>query len=113
GPLREARTSGLGAPIANRATDSHPGLHHVRAARHGLVCGHRAWRCLSRVVRDSHLLLHQPAPPPLAIGDVVTMTVGGLGTTENTVISGAPAHPSRNLDTEADNDYKSRRIRRR
>jgi len=34
-------------------------------------------------------------PPPLAIGDIVTMTVDGLGTIENTVVSGAPAHPLR------------------
>ena len=32
-------------------------------------------------------------PPPLAIGDVVTMTVDGLGTIENIVVSGAPPHP--------------------
>jgi 2-keto-4-pentenoate hydratase/2-oxohepta-3-ene-1,7-dioic acid hydratase in catechol pathway len=32
-------------------------------------------------------------PPPLAIGDVVTMTVDGLGTIENTVVAGLPVHP--------------------
>jgi len=32
-------------------------------------------------------------PPPLAIGDVVTMTVAELGTIENTVVAGAPVHP--------------------
>jgi 2-keto-4-pentenoate hydratase/2-oxohepta-3-ene-1,7-dioic acid hydratase in catechol pathway len=35
-------------------------------------------------------------PPPLAIGDVVRMTVDGLGVIENTVVSGAPVHPLRN-----------------
>ena len=34
-------------------------------------------------------------PPPLAIGDVVTMMVDGLGTIQNTVVSGAPPHPIR------------------
>ena len=34
-------------------------------------------------------------PPPLAVGDVVTMTVEGLGTIENSVVSGVPAHPLR------------------
>ncbi|WP_409492217.1 fumarylacetoacetate hydrolase family protein [Amycolatopsis sp. cmx-11-12] len=32
-------------------------------------------------------------PPPLAIGDTVTMEVAGLGTIENSVIPGAPVHP--------------------
>ncbi|HYR44227.1 MAG TPA: fumarylacetoacetate hydrolase family protein [Terriglobia bacterium] len=32
-------------------------------------------------------------PLPLAIGDIVTMTVEGLGTIENTVVAGVPAHP--------------------
>ncbi|WP_020666359.1 fumarylacetoacetate hydrolase family protein [Amycolatopsis nigrescens] len=32
-------------------------------------------------------------PPPLRPGDVVTMTVDGLGTIENTVVEGVPAHP--------------------
>lgn len=32
-------------------------------------------------------------PPPLAVGDVVTMTVAGLGTIENTVVAGQPVHP--------------------
>jgi len=35
----------------------------------------------------------QQLPPPLAIGDVVTMTVAGLGTIENTVVAGDPVHP--------------------
>jgi 2-keto-4-pentenoate hydratase/2-oxohepta-3-ene-1,7-dioic acid hydratase in catechol pathway len=34
-------------------------------------------------------------PPPLAIGDVVTMKVEGLGLIQNTVIAGPPAHPVR------------------
>jgi 2-keto-4-pentenoate hydratase/2-oxohepta-3-ene-1,7-dioic acid hydratase in catechol pathway len=34
-------------------------------------------------------------PPPLAIGDVVTMKVDGLGTIRNTVVAGPPAHPVR------------------
>ena len=34
-------------------------------------------------------------PPPLAVGDVVKMTVDGLGTIENTVVSGATSHPIR------------------
>jgi 2-keto-4-pentenoate hydratase/2-oxohepta-3-ene-1,7-dioic acid hydratase in catechol pathway len=34
-------------------------------------------------------------PPPLAIGDVVTMKVEGLGVIQNTVIAGPPAHPVR------------------
>jgi 2-keto-4-pentenoate hydratase/2-oxohepta-3-ene-1,7-dioic acid hydratase in catechol pathway len=34
-------------------------------------------------------------PPPLAIGDVVTMKVDGLGTIQNTVVAGSPAHPVR------------------
>ena len=32
-------------------------------------------------------------PPPLTIGDTVTMQVDGLGTIENTVIPGDPVHP--------------------
>jgi 2-keto-4-pentenoate hydratase/2-oxohepta-3-ene-1,7-dioic acid hydratase in catechol pathway len=32
-------------------------------------------------------------PPPLAIGDTVTMQVDALGTIENTVVPGAPVHP--------------------
>lgn len=32
-------------------------------------------------------------PPPLAVGDTVTMTVEGLGTIENTVTAGVAAHP--------------------
>ena len=32
-------------------------------------------------------------PPPLAIGDTVTMRVAGLGTIKNTVVAGAAAHP--------------------
>jgi 2-keto-4-pentenoate hydratase/2-oxohepta-3-ene-1,7-dioic acid hydratase in catechol pathway len=32
-------------------------------------------------------------PPPLAIGDTVTMHVDGLGTIENSVIAGQPVHP--------------------
>ena len=32
-------------------------------------------------------------PPPLTIGDTVTMEVDGLGTIENTVITGPPLHP--------------------
>jgi 2-keto-4-pentenoate hydratase/2-oxohepta-3-ene-1,7-dioic acid hydratase in catechol pathway len=35
----------------------------------------------------------EQVPPPLAIGDTVTMEVTGLGTIENTVIPGAPVHP--------------------
>jgi 2-keto-4-pentenoate hydratase/2-oxohepta-3-ene-1,7-dioic acid hydratase in catechol pathway len=31
-------------------------------------------------------------PPPLVVGDIVTMTVEGLGKIENKVISGPPAH---------------------
>ena len=34
-------------------------------------------------------------PPPLAIGDIITMRVDGLGTIQNTVIAGPPAHPVR------------------
>jgi 2-keto-4-pentenoate hydratase/2-oxohepta-3-ene-1,7-dioic acid hydratase in catechol pathway len=34
-----------------------------------------------------------PTPPPLAIGDTVTMTVDGLGTIANTVAPGLPVHP--------------------
>ena len=34
-------------------------------------------------------------PPPLAVGDIVTMTVTGLGTIENKVIAGPPVHPIR------------------
>lgn len=34
-------------------------------------------------------------PPPLAIGDVVKMQVEGLGTIQNNVIAGLPAHPVR------------------
>jgi 2-keto-4-pentenoate hydratase/2-oxohepta-3-ene-1,7-dioic acid hydratase in catechol pathway len=33
------------------------------------------------------------SPPPLAVGDVVTMTVAELGTIENTVVVGPPLHP--------------------
>jgi 2-keto-4-pentenoate hydratase/2-oxohepta-3-ene-1,7-dioic acid hydratase in catechol pathway len=32
-------------------------------------------------------------PPPLAIGDTVTMEVDGLGVIENTVVPGLPVHP--------------------
>jgi 2-keto-4-pentenoate hydratase/2-oxohepta-3-ene-1,7-dioic acid hydratase in catechol pathway len=32
-------------------------------------------------------------PPPLVVGDTVTMQVDGLGTIENTVITGSPVHP--------------------
>jgi 2-keto-4-pentenoate hydratase/2-oxohepta-3-ene-1,7-dioic acid hydratase in catechol pathway len=32
-------------------------------------------------------------PPPLAIGDTVTMQVDGLGTIENIVVAGDPVHP--------------------
>ncbi|MGW6421828.1 fumarylacetoacetate hydrolase family protein [Nocardia sp. NPDC055053] len=32
-------------------------------------------------------------PPPLGIGDTVTMTVEGIGTIHNTVIAGPPLHP--------------------
>lgn len=32
-------------------------------------------------------------PPPLAVGDTVTMTVDVLGTIENTVVAGPPLHP--------------------
>jgi 2-keto-4-pentenoate hydratase/2-oxohepta-3-ene-1,7-dioic acid hydratase in catechol pathway len=34
-------------------------------------------------------------PPPLAVGDVVTMKVDGLGTIRNTVAAGLTAHPLR------------------
>ena len=34
----------------------------------------------------------QQVPPPLIIGDVVTMKVDGLGTIQNTVIAGPPEH---------------------
>ncbi len=34
-------------------------------------------------------------PPPLAIGDMVTMKVDGLGTIQNTVIAGPHTHPVR------------------
>src|SRR5215831_9539266 len=34
-------------------------------------------------------------PPPLKIGDVVEMTVDGLGVIQNTVIAGPPVHPVR------------------
>ena len=34
-------------------------------------------------------------PPPLAIGDIVTMKVDGLGMIQNTVIAGPSAHPVR------------------
>lgn len=34
-------------------------------------------------------------PPPLGVGDTVTMTVTGLGTIENTVVFGATAHQLR------------------
>ncbi|MBC2592486.1 fumarylacetoacetate hydrolase family protein [Rhodococcus aetherivorans] len=32
-------------------------------------------------------------PPPLRIGDTVTMTVEGIGTIHNTVVAGPPLHP--------------------
>ncbi|HTF49796.1 MAG TPA: fumarylacetoacetate hydrolase family protein [Pseudonocardia sp.] len=32
-------------------------------------------------------------PPPLAVGDTVTMHVDGLGTIENSVVAGQPVHP--------------------
>jgi 2-keto-4-pentenoate hydratase/2-oxohepta-3-ene-1,7-dioic acid hydratase in catechol pathway len=32
-------------------------------------------------------------PPPLRIGDTVTMTVDGIGTIHNTVLAGPPLHP--------------------
>jgi 2-keto-4-pentenoate hydratase/2-oxohepta-3-ene-1,7-dioic acid hydratase in catechol pathway len=32
-------------------------------------------------------------PPPLAVGDVVTLAVEGIGTISNTVVEGAPLHP--------------------
>ncbi|MHB9849058.1 fumarylacetoacetate hydrolase family protein [Streptomyces krungchingensis] len=32
-------------------------------------------------------------PPPLAVGDVVTLTVEGIGTISNTVVEGPPVHP--------------------
>ena len=35
----------------------------------------------------------EPTPPPLQPGDVVTMTVGGIGTIRNTVVAGGPFHP--------------------
>jgi 2-keto-4-pentenoate hydratase/2-oxohepta-3-ene-1,7-dioic acid hydratase in catechol pathway len=34
-------------------------------------------------------------PPPIAVGDIVTMTVEGLGTIENKVVSGPPVHAIR------------------
>jgi 2-keto-4-pentenoate hydratase/2-oxohepta-3-ene-1,7-dioic acid hydratase in catechol pathway len=34
-------------------------------------------------------------PPPLAVGDIVTMKVDGLGIIQNTIIAGPPAHPLR------------------
>jgi 2-keto-4-pentenoate hydratase/2-oxohepta-3-ene-1,7-dioic acid hydratase in catechol pathway len=42
----------------------------------------------------------EQVPPPLAVGDVVTMTVDGLGTIENTVVPGPELHevpPARRL----------------
>jgi 2-keto-4-pentenoate hydratase/2-oxohepta-3-ene-1,7-dioic acid hydratase in catechol pathway len=38
-------------------------------------------------------------PPPLDIGDVVSMKVDGLGAIENTVVHGAPTHPFRKSRT--------------
>ncbi|WP_431955635.1 fumarylacetoacetate hydrolase family protein [Nocardia lijiangensis] len=35
----------------------------------------------------------QLQPPPLRLGDTVTMTVEGIGTIHNTVVAGPPAHP--------------------
>ncbi|OLL19997.1 MULTISPECIES: fumarylacetoacetate hydrolase family protein [unclassified Rhodococcus (in: high G+C Gram-positive bacteria)] len=37
-------------------------------------------------------------PPPLRIGDTVTMTVEGIGTIHNTVVAGPPLHPVRPAD---------------
>jgi 2-keto-4-pentenoate hydratase/2-oxohepta-3-ene-1,7-dioic acid hydratase in catechol pathway len=34
-------------------------------------------------------------PPPLTVGDVVTMKIDGLGMIRNTIIAGPPAHPVR------------------
>ena len=34
-------------------------------------------------------------PPPLVVGDVVTMKVDGLGIIQNTIVAGLAAHPLR------------------